>query len=530
MKNTCSLFRCPALLVVLLVATSCVKENLPSPDTQTLSNVPVTRAAPTPEFDWANADWMPTPPGQTRIPSPWVGAGSLASFYEMDIINDRYKTAGWELVYNTFDSNAPGPLQNPYFVLYNKYRGTIRFYLYLTTQFVTTSSYLQDGISVVSNQPTSLLRFLGHEVVDVSETDILQYDQIQPSPSDGSRPLATNRWYMLQYELAYDPNLASVPYNQIQLKWYLNYCNVQIINLTGKQEGEIEGRIGGILGSSGSGGVLSKFKSSGDVTGTAVLAGVGMKFIKDHEVNAQTGENTLGLKNYLFKSISSGLNSALSGAITNLPGALFKGLCAIFGSNGSQPIPVSLQFNSTITMQGNISEAGSFPASPISFWIPGTNIASDAAGYVPLYNKSLGVINLSSKPKIQTRCEIFWGRDEDPYDGSQQEVDDYYMVYPIPIDYSDYLIINPEVEKIADVIIKQQDLMGLYSNGTSSIIDQERIFLGRVEHFWGGGSSSFSVPVPAVRFTIEIRPKNGDSISTIIKTFMLDEETEEVIH
>ncbi|WP_462353492.1 hypothetical protein [Alistipes timonensis] len=518
-----------SIALTAILASSCQTDSLlkDADSQEPTSNLSKTRAIPTPEFDWENADWMPTPPGQSRIPSPWVGAGSLAAFYDMDIINDRYKTAGWELLYSTFDSNAPGPLQNPYFVLYNKYRGTIRFYLYLTTQFVTSSSYLQDGISVVSNQPTSLLNFLGNEVVDAT-AHISQYDQIQQSPTDGSSPLATNRWYMMQYEIAYDPNLAFIPYNQIQLKWYLNYCNVQEINLTGTQKGSIEGTIGGTIGSSGSSGVLSKFKTAKDVAGTGILAGIGMKFIKDHETDAKTGENTLGLNKYIFESISSGLKSALSGSISSLPGALFKGLSAIFGSQGTQPTLVNLQFKSEISLKGNISEKGSFPASPISFWIPGTNIASDAAGYVPLYNKSLGVINLNGKPKIKTRCEILCYPEEDPYDGSIHPAWNYDMIYPNPIDYSDYLIINPEVEKIANVVIKQQDLVCLAPKTLRvSAFNPTRLGVGTIYSGYGD-KGDVTYPKLAVRFTIEIRPKNGNDISTIIKTFFLDEERTEV--
>lgn len=487
------------------------------------SNLSKTRAVPTLDLDWEDADWMPTPPGQTQIPSPWVGAGSLASFYEMDIINDRYKIAGWELLYSTFNANAPGPLQNPYFVLYNKYRGTIRFYLYLTTQFVTSSSYLQDGISIVSNQPTSLLNFLGNDAIDAT-AHVSQYDQIQQSPSDGSSPLATNKWYMIQYELAYDPNIVSIPYNQIQLKWYLNYVNVQELKLTGIQKGNIKGTIG----SSGTSSVLSEFKAAGKAAGTGVLAGIGMKFITDNEINAKTGENKLGFNEYAFKSISSGLKSALSGSISSLPGALFKGLSAIFGSNANQPIPVNLQFSTEISLIGDMTEKGSFPASPISFWIPGTNIASGAAGYIPLYNKPLGVLNLNGKPKIKTRCEILCYPEEDPYDGSIHPAWRYDMIYPNPIDYSDYLIINPEVKKIADVIIKQQDLVCLNPKRlTVTNINPKKICVG-IKYSGYGDTGSVDYPILAVRFTIEIRPKNGDSISTIIKTFMLDEEREVV--
>ena len=79
-----------------------------------------TRAIPTPEFDWENCDWMPTPKGQSPIPSPWVGQGSIVSVYGIDVVNDRKASDGWLLLYNSFNSTATGPLINPYFILYNK--------------------------------------------------------------------------------------------------------------------------------------------------------------------------------------------------------------------------------------------------------------------------------------------------------------------------------------------------------------------------------------------------------------------------
>ena len=144
-----------------------------------------TRAIPTQDFDWEAADWMPTPVGQSRIPVPWIGQGSLVSAYGMDIINDMKAAEGWELLYNTFDIDAPGQLVNPYFVLYNKYRGIMRIYLYITTQFVTPSSYIEDGISVISTYQTSILNFLGNEIID-GEVCQKSYSQVQPQPLDGS--------------------------------------------------------------------------------------------------------------------------------------------------------------------------------------------------------------------------------------------------------------------------------------------------------------------------------------------------------
>ena len=97
---------------------------------------------------------------------PWIGAGSLSSFYETDILNDYKSFDGWEMLYNAFSSEASSIVNNPFFVLYNKYRGTMRIYLYITTPFVATSSYIQNGISVISAKETSILNFLGQPVLD----------------------------------------------------------------------------------------------------------------------------------------------------------------------------------------------------------------------------------------------------------------------------------------------------------------------------------------------------------------------------
>ena len=110
-------------LLAILAAITIVSCTSDTVDTEPVIPVtPQTRAIPTPTFDWANAEWMPVPAGQSAIPSPWNGAGSISYTYGMDITNDRYPNAGWELLYNTFDANASGPLVNPYFELYNKYR------------------------------------------------------------------------------------------------------------------------------------------------------------------------------------------------------------------------------------------------------------------------------------------------------------------------------------------------------------------------------------------------------------------------
>jgi hypothetical protein len=464
-----------------------------------------------PNFDWETADWMPTPVNQSRISVPWVGQGSIAGIYGIDVVNDRRKSDGWELLYNTFDPNATAPLTNPYFVLYNKYRGIMRIYLYVTTPFVTASSYIQDGISIVSNHKSTLLSYLGQEIVDVDKEPVKQYVQMQQAPIDGSLPLAANRWYMMQYELAYDPNLSNIPCNEMQLSWTLNYYNVQQISLGGKMEGTLNGTIG----SSSNPDFFSPLVGIGKTVGTGVLAGVGQNFITKNTVNKSTGENKLGLPKQIFAGLAKGGSSALSAAAGNLPGAIMGLFSAIIG--GSKETPISLTMKADIELSGTGTEGGAFPSTPTSFWIPGTKIISDVSGYMPLYNKSLGVLYLREKPKMiidRYDEEDHWMLD--PQYGEDMIEEAYYSCFIPDFDYSNLLVFNPEVLSIAEVKVLQQDL----------ISDGVAIPTGWTGCGWDsggpwGGDRGPTTGQLSVRFLISVAPKDGSPQSILIKTFSI---------
>ena len=477
-----------------------------------------TRAVPTPVFDWENADWMPTPSMQSRIPSPWSGQGSLVGTYGIDIVNDRKAFDGWELLYNTFDSNVTAPLVNPYFVLYSKYRGIMRIYLYLTTSFVTTSSYIQDGITVVSNRKTSILNYLGQDIIDLDKEPNKQYMQMQPAPMDGSLPLAANRWYMMQYELAYDPNLADIPYKDIQFSWTLNYYNVQQISLGGNITGSLNGTIGSASGSN----LFKPLLGVGKAVGTGVLAGVGKDFITHNTINAETGENKLGLSNKIFKDVAKGVSAALSAASGNIPGAIMGLLSAVAGGSSSTPTPISLTLKAEIELKGTGTEGGAFPSTPVSFWIPGTNITSEATGFVPLYDKSLGVLYLREKPKLVI---------SEYYDEKFYEVDpvyghdildgyNYYFYFPKTIDFSNCLVVNPEVEEIADVEIMKQEVVYI----RDVVCSPENFNWCGITDIYGHQRGPYWPWPFSVHFTVKVSPKNGAPSSIIIKTFGITPE------
>lgn len=533
---------CTLLLIILVVLIhSCAEKELLINDLEKSNDnmTAQTRAVIPHEFDWENADWMPTPDGQSRIPSPWVGQGSLSSLYGLDIINDRKASDGWILMYNSFDPFSPGTLTNPYFVIYNKFRGLMRIFLYITTQFYSPSSYLQDGISIISTYNTQLLNFVGKEIIDTEIAPIKSYSQLHPKPVDGSYPLASNKWYMMQYELAYDPNLAKIPYDQIQWNWQLSSYNITEVNLAGGIDGVINGTIG--TASSSNSNAISNLKKTGTVLSKGVLAGVGATVIKNNTINEETGDNKLKIPNNIFKTLSKGVNSAISAAAGDIPGSVIGILNGIFGGSSSSPTAANFSIEAKISLKGTETNSGSFPSMPISFWTPGTIIPSNAAGYIPLYNKSLGVVNFKpNAPKIVLRIvEGNTYKNADPWNGEIIEITMMSLHYPEKFDYSSYLIINPEVKNEASVTIKQQDIIArvVHFNDHPIYEGTEYIDINPKQYQWEEyyprpEFSSYERRKPrimecGVRFTIEIIPNNGAQKSVIYKTFKLN--TEEVV-
>ena len=363
-------------------------------------------------FNWETANWMPTPPGQSLIPPPWIGQGSITSVYGLDVANDNKYADGWQLVYNTFDPNSAGPLQNPYFILYNKYRGLMRIYIYITTPLTYPSDYLVDGLNVLTTGTSSMLNFLGTDIVNVSQNQ-LSYTQVEPAPKDGSAPLGSNKWYMLQYELAYDPQTANTNYNNIQLSWFNNYNSISKVSLGGPLQGTLNGTVG-----SSTSGINSAIQNGVNTITTAGLSLIGSSVLNNASGSFQgvypeytsdgtligytpaTSNNNLGLPDGIFTSLKTGLSNALSAASGNIPGAIAGILSAIIGGS-SNATTVSLNLNAKLRLDGTSTSQGSFPASPTSVYVPGSIIDPiSAPNYIPLYNQSLGVFNLSNKPTI----------------------------------------------------------------------------------------------------------------------------------
>lgn len=64
-------------------------------------------------------------------------------------------------------------------------------------------------------------------------------------------------------------------------------------------------------------------------------------------------------------------------------------------------------------IEDRITPGGTFPSSPASIWMPGTDIASNVSGYLPLYNKPSGIFNLVRKPVLNLRYDSYGQGEQD---------------------------------------------------------------------------------------------------------------------
>lgn len=500
-----------ALATLLLIA--CSKETNSS--TPANDNYPLrTRAVIPDDFDWENADWMPTPSGQAQIPMPWGGQGSISGFYGLDVVNDYHKQDGWRMVYYTFRDYGE-ELIDPYFVLYNVYRGTLRFYFFLSNPYIGESTYLQDALYLnhTTGISSNILNYLGSEIVDVSN-NTAQFNQIQPKMLNGAAPLAGRRWYMMEYEMAYDPNIINCSSDQATLSWGLNYYNIDKITLDGTAKGEIYGTIGG------SDNFLNDAKST---IGKGMLSVVGLGTLEKLTINEKTGENKIGLNNNAFKSIVSGVKSAISSSSAGLPGMAIGFLNSVFGGNSeSSSQIVSLKSKTSISLSGNFSSLGSVSSTPIEFKIPGTVIRPNSSGYIPLYNEPLGVLYWKDGVTVQIDETVSVTIEPDEIMGTGNYRVLHHTASDRYQDYSQYVIVNPAVSKVADVSILAQSV---YAVTTTAALLEFPLIGTMYDSPWESDAPIPDLAGVAIHLLLEVKPKDGSPSTYITKTFYADTYT-----
>jgi hypothetical protein len=355
--------------VLLILLNSCKKDlsqNLAKPSDGS-SKKGVNAITPY-NFNWEVGDYMPAPSG-TSILKPWA-SGSNQSF-PLNYATDIKATDGWQLVYNTFNIAQLNPPL--YFVLYNRYRGVLRAYFYLTPITPIPSSNVTHTLVQRAATSAPVISYSASNAADLSVTSNTT------SLAQPFKTTATGTWYAAEFEMAYDPNVGTKEANSNLMSWELNSINVSNLTLNGTSQGSITGTIA--QPTAPSAGIFGSL-----LKGALQLGGL-----------AELGPLKEGASIYKT-ALHDALKSGLSGSIKNVTNGIFGGVA---GADSSRQY-VHLTSSAKYTFTGTSTDV--YPLTNVSMVIPGSKNQTSATGYVPLYLNPLGLMTLSTSPTFQ----ILW--------------------------------------------------------------------------------------------------------------------------
>ena len=195
-------------LAIVALTSSCNKELVNDQTLNgTLKNVSLKANTPSPALDWSNASFFYNGPNDV-VPAPWAGGASRS--FPTDYLNDYKPEDGWEMYFNTFNSSVK--VDAPYFVLYNRYRGTMRIYYYFLPKsgVETTQVTFQLDLKGTENK-SNILSFDNQEAIDLADlpTTVSKVQQ--------EKIFQSGSWYSEEFQLAYDPSLINKSYTSNQL-------------------------------------------------------------------------------------------------------------------------------------------------------------------------------------------------------------------------------------------------------------------------------------------------------------------------
>jgi len=481
-----------AAIPCLLLLTSC-KKNL-SPDSVSTSTT--AKDGANTYFNWQTATAMPVPANSTvQVSLPWQSQSG--SYIDPYLISDYNMSDGWDMVYCTFNTSTYPylntlPAGGLYFALYNKFRGLLRFYLYLPPGLFGGTSDIQHGLSVLSDNGTTtkMLNFDGTGIVDpnVNTAASTKTNNVGVAVGGG--------WYVMQYQIAYDPAFASTVYPHLGINWNSQTVDISQIDIAGASVGTLTGQIAQ--------------KSSGfNWTGTLINLAATVA-----EIYGVNDDNT---------------NSELDNAASNgLAGNATGLLSGIFGGNSSNGGEVDLSMNATIAAEGTLTS--SQPLTPNSLVFPGQTTTNSVGAPLPLVTYPLGLFNLTARPTIDETIttsivDELQGGVEVPYNLTT----DSYSVDP---GFSSLFVTNPNINGLATIENLKTDVVALNPNtssayqfqtsGTEETIGSYTAYTGLnnlvisylTEH-QPPTNSNF-----AVRVSFNVVPTNGRATTFVVKTFL----------
>jgi hypothetical protein len=404
------------------------------------------------DFDLDKAQYLPTPAGVPQVLAPWAPTASRA--FSDDLRDDHRPSEGWALVYSTFSRSAT--FSNPYLVLYNKYRGLLRFYYYSANGAPT----LRDHNALVSTVKlegsaagtSPLLSFADQAVVDPTTNSSLA-SSLEP------QALGDPTWYATQIELAYDPNIAKANFYSLFLRWELASAQVTSLALNNASFGTTLP-----VGIQAPGVDFAKTPSYSGLVGLRLTGPASLAKLQQGPFQGATAERIL---------LQYSTDAWYQGPVP----AMRDGQ----GAQAYLPTPAQLSVRADVGLAGP------------SLALPGQDNSS-VAGFTPQYNEAPGVFFLADRPVVIAQ-KLASG--ERPY------------TYSLDASSCKYLF-NPAVQTTADIRHVTQEIV---ATAVGTDLSGTVYAANKLE-------ANQELTIQGVRVAFDVVPKDGNSpVIHITKTF-----------
>ncbi|MBY0479569.1 MAG: T9SS type A sorting domain-containing protein [Chitinophagaceae bacterium] len=368
------------------------------------------------KWDWRQQTWFgyrkgtPTPV-YYQINSPFYDLQNPNIF---DLSSQSVKNYdpknGWELIKKDFGTNST-PIDNPYFILYNKYTGLVRLFVLITSNFQNTksamltlrfrptSSNTAGTLSQLADKSFALNNFKGKAKVSIPN----QY-------LNGGQGSNNFFWLYGDFNTLYDPCLCKQS-SLLYIESFLFSSWDVTLETNGKAEtiissdpnaltqvkntdagfsfGEVQTVTDGM-----SKGILQMTDAAGK------LFTYGEKYVNTFNKLFPKKKVQDKDKESIFKQLSGGLDVfSKVGELLGLPSFLSGFVNSLVGGGKT---PVTFQFAHTdinLKTTGTLTQQSQFGASTV------VNPGADKTGLTPelspVYNNKLGVFNILELPKIE---------------------------------------------------------------------------------------------------------------------------------
>jgi hypothetical protein len=369
-------------------------------------------------FDWQQysfTSWLigETEPNDLISPFFWPDiAENIYQFNEPSLAEkDFYVEDGWEIVYHNFGT-SDNKVTNPGFVLYNKYTGILRIFIYLRE---TTPNYNVAGIdskfingNSTVNKMTGLFSYIKGPI---SPLDDFNKNIETTTPNKWDNP-HDGQWLHADIPVAYDPCSCDghrAEHSEVDKYSVLNLfptlTDVSSINFTyGKKANETTGIVAGNQYA-----FPSEFKAAINKldgvqkAGTKAYKDIGSfvdlttKIIAGYEADPAKVKDNENLKNVIELISELKQSASTVGAVIAIVDFL------IVSSNSAVATPS----NPLFTASGNLTDYD--PFSGLKFFLPGTQWPTNTSITTgdPIYNNILGVMNVLETPKAYRQVHFF---------------------------------------------------------------------------------------------------------------------------